>query len=98
MPIGPPVLTPRRGTHRVLTAVDPSIHPKNRNHPWLRLMDLNRDLSVEEQQELQAAMDTVCAQLLSIPFSMLPETVRARYDPPDDNEPADRDPDIDEAA
>jgi len=69
----------RRAVHRILSTIDPSIHPKGQVRRWLDLASTKRDLTVEEQQEMQAALDMVCSQLLTIPWTMLPANVRAQY-------------------
>ena len=47
----------RRAVHRILSTIDPSIHPKGQVRRWLDLASTKRDLTVEEQQEMQAALD-----------------------------------------
>lgn len=69
----------RRALHRTLDTIDPSIHPKNKVRKWADMANLNRDLTEEEQQELQAALDAVIAQLFTIPWQMLPPEVRAKF-------------------
>lgn len=70
----------RRAFHRFLTIVDPSIHPKGKPRPWVELLARSRDLTVEEQVEMQAALDIAANTIVGFPYDTLPERTRRRHD------------------
>ena len=68
----------RNAFHRFLHVVDPSLLPKNRLRTWDEIERLKRDLSIEEQAELNARLDWVCGQILDAAIAQAPEPVRRR--------------------
>lgn len=64
---------------RMLTAIDPSVLPKNRNIEWAELEKQKRFLTVAQQQLRQARLDWVCNRLLETAFRCLPRKVRRKY-------------------
>jgi hypothetical protein len=69
----------RRTLHRMLNQVDPSIYPKNQRRPWTELQALARNLSEDEQQQMQNRLDWVCNQMLDAAFHALPRRIRRQY-------------------
>ena len=69
----------RRTLHRMLNQIDPSVYPKNRRRPWTELHSLARNLSEDEQQEMQNRLDWVCNQMLDAAFQALPPRIRRQY-------------------
>jgi len=69
----------RRTLHRMLNQIDPSIYPKNRIRPWTELQALARNLSEDEQQDMQNRLDWVCNQMLDAAFQTLPRPIRRQY-------------------
>ena len=70
----------RRAFHRFLATVDPSIHPKGKPRPWAELVARSRDLTVQEQVEMQAALDVAANTIVGFPYEALPEKARRRHD------------------
>lgn len=70
----------RRTFVRLMTALDPTIHAKGRKRTWEELDASKRDLTVEEQQELQAALDAFVTRLLTATMALLPSSSREMYD------------------
>lgn len=69
----------RRTLHRMLNQIDPSIYPKNQRRPWTELQALARNLSEDEQQQMQNRLDWVCNQMLDAAFQTLPAPIRRQY-------------------
>jgi hypothetical protein len=69
----------RAAFQRLLRHVDPSIHPRGRVRTWEELDTLKKNLTPEEVEARQAALSDLCNRLVRIPFALLPDHVRARY-------------------
>ncbi|MFC6285526.1 hypothetical protein ACFP3Q_06300 [Nocardioides sp. GCM10027113] len=69
----------RQALHRLLSVLDPSIHPKGRAMPWVDLRTLDRHLTDEEIEERQAALSVFCNSVLQTPYDLLPTSVKRKY-------------------
>lgn len=69
----------RGALHRLLSVLDPSIHPKGKAMPWEQLRALDRSLTDEEIQERQAALSVFCQSVLQTPYNLLPTKVKQKY-------------------
>jgi hypothetical protein len=70
----------RRAFHRFLATVDPSIHQKGKARPWVELAERARPLTLDEQMEMQAALDIAANTIVGLPYDALPERTRRRHD------------------
>ena len=70
----------RRAFHRFLATVDPSIHPKGKERPWVELVENARPLTLEEQVEMQTALDIAANTVVGFAYDALPERARRRHD------------------
>lgn len=70
--------TVRRAFHRLLSPIDPSVLPKNRERTWDEVQRLKKDLTVAEQNARAGALDWVCNQMLEAAYQQLPQQVRDR--------------------
>jgi hypothetical protein len=69
----------RDALRRFLSAIDPSIHPKGKEMPYVALRALDRPLTDEEIAERQRNLVLVCNRILRTPFELLPAKVRRKY-------------------
>lgn len=69
----------RSALHRLLSSVDPSIHPKGTAMAWEDLTAISKSLTPAEIEERQVALSIVCNSLLQVPFELLPERVKQKY-------------------
>lgn len=70
----------QRAFERLRTVLDPSIHRKGRVMPWTDLVQHDRQLTPEEQLDMQAVLDTFANTLLATTFAALPDATLAAYD------------------
>ncbi|GAA1150797.1 hypothetical protein [Nocardioides aquiterrae] len=69
----------RLALHRLLSVLDPSIHPKGRSMPWVDLRTLDRPLTEEEIEDRQVALSVFCNSVLQTPYDLLPASVKRKY-------------------
>lgn len=69
-----------RAFHRMVHAIDPTIHRKGRKRTWEELEATKRNLDPAEQASLLAALDAFSTRLLAATHTLLPASVRTGYD------------------
>lgn len=69
----------RDALRRFLSVLDPSIHPKGHEMPYVALRKKDRPLTQEEIMERHQHLTWVCNTLLRIPFELLPAKVKRKY-------------------
>ncbi|RYG78459.1 hypothetical protein EU513_02285 [Yimella sp. RIT 621] len=70
----------QRAFARLRAVMDPSIHRKGRVMPWTELVQHDRQLTPDEQLEMQAVLDTFSNTLLAATFAALPDATLDAYD------------------
>lgn len=63
----------------MLSAVDPSVLPKNKMLPHADLLAAKRDVSEADRKQRQAALDWVCNEILQATFVGLPTAARRQW-------------------